>query len=67
MLCFVLVGSYLLSGGHECVLVRWQHNSQHRDTLPRLGAPLLAITSSNDSTLYATCHADNGKLHIYIE
>lgn len=56
----IFAGSYLLSGGHECVLVKWQMNSLRKDFLPRLGAPLTHIVSSKDSTLSAICHDDNG-------
>ena len=58
--CSLLSGSYLLSGGHECVLVKWQMNSEHKDFLPRLGSPLHSIASSPDGTLYVTSHTDNG-------
>ncbi|ELT98172.1 hypothetical protein CAPTEDRAFT_208278 [Capitella teleta] len=56
---FTALGTNFLSGGHECVLVRWQHNSSERSYLPRLGSPITRITTSNDNTLYALCHADN--------
>ncbi|WAQ94720.1 WDR75-like protein [Mya arenaria] len=39
-LCFTAEGSYLLSGGHECVLVKWHQDSNYKDFLPRLGAPI---------------------------
>ncbi|CAG5120095.1 unnamed protein product, partial [Candidula unifasciata] len=53
-------GSSLLSGGHECVLVRWQTEHQNlRDFKPRMGAPITHVLSSPDGTLYATKHADN--------
>ena len=55
------VGSYLLSGGLECVLVKWTYSDSTRDTKPRLGAPLCGVTVSPDGTLYATCHQDNCK------
>lgn len=58
-LSFTPEGSCLLSGGHECVLVKWQMNLEQRDFLPRLGAPLCNITASPDGTLYATSHTDN--------
>ncbi|KAK7110343.1 WD repeat-containing protein 75-like [Littorina saxatilis] len=58
-LAFTPEGSYLLSGGHECVLVKWQMNSENKDFLPRLGTPLHSITSSPDGTLYVTSHTDN--------
>lgn len=58
-LCFTVEGSYLLSGGHECVLVKWQYNSDQKDFLPRLGAPINRVTCSHDNMYYATCHTDN--------
>ncbi|XP_013389673.1 WD repeat-containing protein 75-like [Lingula anatina] len=58
-LCFTAEGSYFLSGGHECVLVKWQYNSHHKDFRPRLGAPIDHVICSHDNTLYATCHSDN--------
>ncbi|XP_033761467.1 WD repeat-containing protein 75-like [Pecten maximus] len=58
-LTFTTEGSYLLSGGHECVLVKWQYNSEYRDFRPRLGAPLCHVAISPDNLLYATSHRDN--------
>ncbi|OWF35767.1 WD repeat-containing protein 75-like [Mizuhopecten yessoensis] len=58
-LTFTVEGSYLLSGGHECVLVKWQYNSEYRDFRPRLGAPLTHVAISPDNLLYATSHDDN--------
>jgi len=59
--CFVFfLGSYLLSGGHECVLVKWHVESKYRDFLPRLGAPISHVTCAKDNHLYATGHRDNG-------
>ncbi|KAI8793076.1 WD repeat-containing protein 75 [Biomphalaria glabrata] len=53
-------GSNLLSGGHECVLVRWQtNNTDRRDFKPRMGAPLKEIVVSPDGNFYATKHTDN--------
>ena len=54
-------GSYMLSGGHECVLVKWRYNSPEKDTLPRLGAPIIGISCSSDNQYYATCHTDNSE------
>ncbi len=56
-----ILGSYLLSGGHECVLVKWQMSTLHKDFLPRLGSAISHIVSSQDGTLTATCQQDNGK------
>ncbi|KAH9518574.1 WD repeat-containing protein 75 [Bulinus truncatus] len=53
-------GSNLLSGGHECVLVKWQtNNTARRDFKPRMGAPLADIVVSPDGNFYATKHNDN--------
>ncbi|XP_056006954.1 WD repeat-containing protein 75-like [Ostrea edulis] len=52
-------GSQLLSGGHECVLVKWQYNSKEREFLPRLRAPIGHVVCSPDNQVFATCHQDN--------
>lgn len=60
-LAFTSEGSQLLSGGYECVLVKWyMPDLKKRDTLPRLGAPIVNIACSADSTLFAVCYIDNG-------
>ncbi|GFO36863.1 WD repeat-containing protein 75-like [Plakobranchus ocellatus] len=59
-LSFTTDGSCMLSGGLECVMVRWQMGSQNnRDFKPRMGAPLHRIQSSQDGTLYAVNTDDN--------
>ncbi|CAH1788228.1 unnamed protein product, partial [Owenia fusiformis] len=58
-IAFTNEGSYMLSGGHECVLVKWQSNSNMRDYMPRLGAPINYISCSPDNNLYAVCMKDN--------
>ena len=63
-LCFTPEGSYLLSGGHECVLVKWMYKTGQKDFKPRLGAPINELVCSKDNTLYATQHSDNSN---YIE
>ena len=60
-LAFSTDGSYLLSGGHECVLVKWLLRTGQKDFKPRLGAPISEITSSIDNKLYVTRHLDNSK------
>ena len=57
-------GSYLLSGGHECVLVKWHQQTEYQDFLPRLGAPITHITSSPDNQYYSISQDDNGRLFI---
>ncbi|XP_025094172.1 WD repeat-containing protein 75-like [Pomacea canaliculata] len=64
-LSFTEEGSYFLSGGHECVLVKWHTNMEQRDFLPRLGAPLCNIACSPDGMFYATSHTDNGLQAIF--
>ncbi|XP_074659622.1 WD repeat-containing protein 75-like [Tubulanus polymorphus] len=61
---FTVEGSYMMSGGQESVLVKWQHNASSNDKhsrqfLPRLGAPVCYVTTSPDNACYATCHSDN--------
>ena len=58
-LCFTQEGSFLLSGGHECVLVKWMFKTAQKDFRPRLGAPLSELSCSTDNTLVATRHLDN--------
>jgi NET1-associated nuclear protein 1 (U3 small nucleolar RNA-associated protein 17) len=58
-LCFTNEGSFLLSGGHECVLVKWMFKTGQKDFKPRLGAPLSEIACSQDNTIMATRHSDN--------
>jgi len=58
-LCFTTEGSFLLSGGHECVLVKWMYKSGQKVFKPRLGAPINEISCSNDNTIIGTRHLDN--------
>jgi len=59
-LAFTPDGSNLLSGGHECVLVKWQmSNTEQRDFKPRMGAPLTQVLCSPNGNMYATEHSDN--------
>ncbi|CAF1251334.1 unnamed protein product [Rotaria sordida] len=62
-LSFSTDGSYLLSGGHECVLVKWLFRKSEPTFRPRLGAPIIYVTSSNDQTFYVCTHSDN-TLHL---
>ena len=50
-----------MSGGHECVLVKWHFGTQNRDFLPRLSAPINSLICSKDNTLLAIAQEDNGK------
>ena len=58
---FTFSGAYLYSGGEESVLVFWQIDSNHKQFKPRLGAPIAHICNSQDDTVIAVCHTDNGK------
>lgn len=59
---FTPEGSFLLSGGHECVLVKWLYKTGQKDFRPRLGSPITDIVSSLDNTLYTTRHLDNSNI-----
>lgn len=53
----------LLSGGYECVLVKWpMPDLKKPDTLPRLGSPIVNLACSHDSANFAVCYLDNGQL-----
>jgi len=56
------LGSYLLSGGYECVLVKWMTETTQKkpETLPRLSAPIVNISCSQDNQHYAVSYIDNG-------
>lgn len=47
-LAFTPNGAYLLSGGEESVLVVWQIASRHKEFVPRVGAPIEALTIINN-------------------
>jgi len=53
-------GSHLLSGGHECVLVKWPtHRLQEKTFKPRMGAPLTQLLVAPDGLHTASQHLDN--------
>ena len=58
----VFSGAYLYSGGEEAVLVFWQVDTNHKQFKPRLGVPIAHICNSQDDTMIAVCHIDNGKM-----
>lgn len=60
-LSFSLDGSYLLSGGYECVLVKWLYKKSEPTFRPRLSGSIVHLTTSNDQTFYVTTHSDNCK------
>ena len=58
-ICFNPDGSYLYSGGEEAVLVAWQVETRMKRFLPRLGAPIKFISSSENSLYLGVSHNDN--------
>ncbi|KAK4046297.1 NET1-associated nuclear protein 1 [Microbotryomycetes sp. JL201] len=48
-LAFTPSGAYLMSGGEEAVLVMWQLHTGHHEFVPRLGAPILALSITDNS------------------
>ncbi|KAL1435507.1 hypothetical protein MTO96_000176 [Rhipicephalus appendiculatus] len=58
-LSYTASGSFLLSGGGECVLVKWSLPSGARQFVPRMGLPICHIATSPDATLILTAHTDN--------
>eukprot|EP01137_Pigoraptor_chileana_P009467 Opistho-2@57784 len=52
-------GAYLLSGGHESVLVIWQLATDNKQFLPRLGGPIRHICISADEEHFLLAHGDN--------
>ena len=57
-----IVGSNMLSGGQEGVLVMWQYKTHHQEFLPRLGAPINHLAVSPDDSLTAVSQNENGML-----
>ncbi|SCZ99393.1 BZ3500_MvSof-1268-A1-R1_Chr7-2g09512 [Microbotryum saponariae] len=47
-LTFTANGAYLLSGGEEAVMVLWQLHTGHTEFVPRLGAPILALSIAGE-------------------
>merc|ERR1712130_683475 len=58
-LAFTPDGSYLLSGGDECVLVMWQLETGHKSFLPRIGSAIRHISVSPTGRSYALSCVDN--------
>ena len=52
-LAATLDGGYLLSAGHEGVLVMWQLETGYRQFLPRLGGSITALATSHCGTVVA--------------
>ncbi|KAF9604761.1 hypothetical protein IFM89_010263 [Coptis chinensis] len=62
-LSFSSDGAYLYSGGKEGVLVVWQLETGKKKFLPRIGAPLLYFTESQDPSLSSVSCANN-RIHL---
>ncbi|CAN7996888.1 unnamed protein product [Ixodes hexagonus] len=58
-LVFSSTGRFLLSGGGECVLVKWGLASGDKQFLPRMGMPICRLAASPDSAYVLTAHEDN--------
>ena len=63
-LTFSFDGSFLFSGGHECVLVKWTLNTNEPTFLPRLGAPIKHLNASQDQTFIISTHSNNSSFSL---
>jgi NET1-associated nuclear protein 1 (U3 small nucleolar RNA-associated protein 17) len=52
-------GNYVLSGGHESVMVLWQLDTSRKQFLPHLSSPICSIVVSESGNSYAVKLADN--------
>ncbi|KAL4959498.1 WD repeat protein [Aspergillus stella-maris] len=52
-------GNYVLSGGHESVMVLWQLDTGRKQFLPHLSSPICNIVVSGTGNSYAVKLADN--------
>ncbi|KAL4784478.1 hypothetical protein BJX76DRAFT_347721 [Aspergillus varians] len=52
-------GNYLLTGGHESVMVLWQLDTGRKQFLPHLSSPICNIVVSGSGNSYAVKLADN--------
>ena len=59
-------GTYLLSGGEECVLVVWQLASCKSHYRPRLGAQITRIACAPSDQSFAVSLQNNGKSKVTI-
>lgn len=55
-------GNYVISGGQETTLVLWQLETEHRQYLPHLGAPVESIVVSPFGSSYGIRLADNSAM-----
>ena len=57
---FGCIGTSLLSGGRECVLVEWRDGSEkNKEFLPRLGSSIEHISVSPAGDLFCASRSDN--------
>lgn len=54
------LGSYLLSGGEEGVLVLWQLQTSHQQFRPRLGSAITSVSCSPNDSYFTVSLANNG-------
>ncbi len=54
------VGTYLLSGGEEAVLVLWQLANEQKHFRPRLGAPIVGVACCPGDQTFAVSLNNNG-------
>ncbi|KAL3257434.1 hypothetical protein ABHI18_006832 [Aspergillus niger] len=52
-------GNYIITGGHESVMVLWQLDTGRKQFLPHLSSPIGNIVISTSGNLYAVKLADN--------
>ncbi|PLB49553.1 WD domain protein [Aspergillus steynii IBT 23096] len=52
-------GNYIISGGHESVMVLWQLETGRKHFLPHLSSPICNITVSSSGNTYVVKLADN--------
>ena len=57
--CLTYTGNYLISGGRETVLVIWQLDTNQKQYLPHLSAPICNLNVSESGASYAVRLADN--------
>ncbi|KAI9806535.1 MAG: hypothetical protein M1833_003722 [Piccolia ochrophora] len=55
-------GNYIISGGHETVLVIWQLDTGKQQYLPHLAAPIENIVVSPEGSQYALSLSDNSTM-----
>ena len=55
-------GNYIISGGQETVLVMWQLDTDRKELLPHLGAPIESIVLSPSGAAYGIRLADNSAM-----